>query len=583
MSFAFYVKAQCSFTISQLPNPACNQATLVATTIDAAQTVSSTCMASFSQVDLAQSFQPTNNTLCGAGIYLGSGSGSGTLTINLYNNLPTMGGTLMATGSVTLNTTGFYSVNWPSVSVTPGNTYYLVFINTGGLSSYCIGGSTSNPYAGGMTYANSGFSPFPSFDYTFLTTSCPGFNYAWSSGATSNSIIVNNSSVVNLTVSIPSTCTNSAAFTPTVNPSPTISVNSGSVCKGSTFTIVPSGASTYTIQGGSANVTPTVNTSYTVVGTSSAGCVGVNTATSSIVVNPIPTISVNSGTVCSGSSFSINPTGANTYTIQGGSANVTPTVNATYTVVGTSSAGCVSANTATSSITVINSPTITASSGTICSGQTYSISASGAPTLTFSSGSANVSPTITSSYTVTGTNSVGCIGSAISNVTVFANPIITAVSSSTNYLCIGSSATLTATGATSYSWNTSATTQTIVVNPTVTTSYSVSGTNTVGCNSNAIITQSVSNCTGLNETQNNNGYIVYPNPTKSEFFVEALNQSNEIYNVEIVDVLGKVIFKQNNELNNYLIKFNVENLNKGIYFVKITNNEKTNFIRLIKE
>lgn len=194
-----------------------------------------------------------------------------------------------------------------------------------------------------------------------------------------------------------------------------------------------------------------------------------------------------------------------------------------------------------------------------------------------------MSPTITSSYTVTGTNSVGCVGSAISNVTVFANPIITAVSSSTNYLCIGNSATLTATGATSYSWSTSSTSQNIVVNPTVTTNYSVTGTNTLGCNSTAIITQSVSNCTSLNETQNNNGYIVYPNPTKSEFFVEVLNQSNEIYNVEIVDVLGKVLFKQNSELNNYLMKFNIENLNKGIYFVKITNNEKTNFIRLIKE
>jgi hypothetical protein len=99
---------------------------------------------------------------------------------------------------------------------------------------------------------------------------------------------------------------------------------------------------------------------------------------------------------------------------------------------------------------------------------------------------------ITSSYTVTGTNSVGCVGSAISNVTVFANPIITAVSSSTNYLCIGNSATLTATGATSYSWSTSSTSQNIVVNPTVTTNYSVTGTNTLGCNSTAIITQSVS-------------------------------------------------------------------------------------------
>ena len=552
--------------------------------MDASQTVSSTCMANFSQTDLAQSFQPLNNTLCGAGIYLGSGSGSGTLTINLYNNLPTMGGTLLASGSVTLNTTGFYTVNWPSVSVTPGNTYYLVFINSGGLTSYCIGGSTSNPYANGMTYANSGFSPFPSYDYTFLTNSCPSFNYNWSTGATSNSIIVNNSSVVNLTVSIPSTCTNSSAFTPTVNPSPTISVNSGSICSGSSFSIIPSGANTYTIQGGISNVTPTVNSSYTVIGTSSVGCISANTATSNITVNSLPTISVNSGSICSGNSFSITPTGANTYTIQGGSSNVTPTVNSSYTVVGTSSVGCVSVNTATSTVTVNNSPTITASSGTICSGQTYSIIASGAPTLTFSSGSSNVTPTITSSYTVSGTNTVGCVGSAISNVTVFSNPAITAISTSTNYLCLGNSATLTASGATSYSWNTSSTSQSIVINPTVTTSYTVSGTNTVGCNANTTITQSVTNCTSLIETQDfTNNFKIYPNPTSAEFFVEILNKTSNIYDVEIVDVLGKVIMKQSNEPTNNLIKFNIDKLNKGIYFVKIYNHEETNFIRLIKE
>lgn len=46
-----------------------------------------------------------------------------------------------------------------------------------------------------------------------------------------------------------STCTVSAsrtAITVTVNPAPTVAVNSGSLCSGSTFTMVPTGASSYT-------------------------------------------------------------------------------------------------------------------------------------------------------------------------------------------------------------------------------------------------------------------------------------------------------------------------------------------------
>ena len=65
-----------------------------------------------------------------------------------------------------------------------------------------------------------------------------------------------------------------------------------------------------------------------------------------------PTITVNSGAICAGQSFTINPTGANTYTIQGGNAVVSPSISTTYTVIGTSAAGCESLAFATSSLTV---------------------------------------------------------------------------------------------------------------------------------------------------------------------------------------------------------------------------------------
>ena len=64
-----------------------------------------------------------------------------------------------------------------------------------------------------------------------------------------------------------------------------------------------------------------------------------------------PTIAVNSGVICAGESFTINPTGANTYTIQGGNAVVSPSINTTYTVKGTNAVGCLS-ETVTSSVNV---------------------------------------------------------------------------------------------------------------------------------------------------------------------------------------------------------------------------------------
>ena len=133
---------------------------------------------------------------------------------------------------------------------------------------------------------------------------------------------------------------------------PTISVNSGAICAGQSFTINPTGANTYTIQGGNSVVSPSINTTYTVIGTSTAGCVSQSVATSSLLVNPNPIITVNNGTICAGENFSINPNGANTYTIQGGNVVVSPSISTTYTVIGKSTAGCVSQGVATSSLTV---------------------------------------------------------------------------------------------------------------------------------------------------------------------------------------------------------------------------------------
>lgn len=236
----------------------------------------------------------------------------------------------------------------------------------------------------------------------------------------------NGNGQVIITANLPSCISASrTAVTVSVNPTPSIAVNSGSVCLGNPFTMSPTGASSYTFQGGNAVVTPTVNSTYTVIGSSSAGCLSqVVISTVTINASPLPTIAVTSGSVCSGKSFTIVPSGANTYTFEGGNSVVTPTSSTSYTVVGTNSVGCVSNTFATSNITVSPAPVVLVSgSGTICTGQSATLSASGANTYSWNTGATTtvivVTPTITTSYTTTGTFSVtGCTGIKVTNLVV---------------------------------------------------------------------------------------------------------------------------------------------------------------------
>jgi hypothetical protein len=74
------------------------------------------------------------------------------------------------------------------------------------------------------------------------------------------------------------------------------------------------------------------------------------------------------------------------------------------------------------------------------------------------------------------------------SVTVKATPTV-AVSNAT--ICSGNTANLTATGATTYSWNTGAITSSISVSPTITTNYFVVGTNSLGCSNSKTISVTV--------------------------------------------------------------------------------------------
>lgn len=140
----------------------------------------------------------------------------------------------------------------------------------------------------------------------------------------------------------------------------------------------------------------------------------------SILKSGLQTFSASSGTICSGKSFTISPTGAVSYSYSSGSAIVSPLSSTVYTITGQFAEGC--NNTTTSNITVIPTPTIAVSNGSVCTGFSYTIVPSGANTYTYSNGNI-VSPTVNTTYTVAGTATNGCISSSTLMVTVF--PVLT--------------------------------------------------------------------------------------------------------------------------------------------------------------
>jgi hypothetical protein len=470
--------------------------------IDQNQPANNACMANFAQTGLAQSFVPTTNTICGAGIFLtNNGAASGNVTVSLWTNLPNAGGTQLQTATVIGAQNSWVDVTWSSQAVTPGNTYYLVF--SGAVTAQCVAGSTSNPYPNGQVFANN-YNPFPAFDYTFRTYSC------------------GSSSV---------TCLGSPKiFTITVNPTPTAvaTPSSQTICSATPITTIAlTGAvagttynwtrdNTATVTGiaasGAGNISGTltnttfapVTVTFTITPTAN-GCVG-TAITATVLINPTPNAFANptSQTVCSGlpittivltgnvTGTTYNWTRDNTATVTGiaasGSGNISGTltnttfapVTVTFTITPTAN-GC-PGTPITATVLVNPTPNAIAnpSTQTICSGNAITTIAltSGVPGTTFAwtrdnvatvtgiaaAGAGNIAGTLTNTtplpvtvtFTITPTSPQGCVGLPITaTVIVNPRPVMTALPAAQT-ICNGVTITpivfASTTPGTTYTW-----------------------------------------------------------------------------------------------------------------------------------
>lgn len=387
---------------------------------------------------------------------------------------------------------------------TPGNTTIYVLVSIGECSKVATLQliATQIPVA---TISSSN-STICNGNAVTLTSNLPTGNL-WSTGQTSQSISVNTAGTYTLTNTNGSCTSALASVTITDTPNPNLQIIGNlSFCNGTstTLTATASGTgNTYTWSNGTTGATNTVTTggTYTVTVTTASGCTFQQSVTvvmqAAILVNIAAPAQITCATtqITLNASASVFPAGSTILWTATGGGNIisggntlTPIVNSagTYTCTITSNlTGNCSTQSSVNVTSNINPPTITlsASSLSICVGESTTLSASGAQSYTWNGlpGSGNtqlVSPTTTTTYSVTGIGANGCSSTIPTTITITVVPKIVSTLVG-GEICKGDDFELNAgTGPNfTYLWSTGETTQQISVN--IAGNYSVTISNGV--------------------------------------------------------------------------------------------------------
>lgn len=348
--------------------------------------------------------------------------------------------------------------------------------------------------------------------YTGISSPNAGYSWAFGtaavlSGTGAGPYTISYSSPGNKSISLTVddyNCSAVASQNIAVNPTPTlatVTASSSTICQGDQTTLTASGSTGGTVQynfydqsnGGSLlgssplNVSPGSTTTYYLEVINTDGCrSSANRTPITVTVNPTPTpatVSTSNDTICQGDATTLTASGSSGGTISynfydqaaGGSLlgssplNVSPVNTTTYYLEVINSDGCLSSATRTPvQVTVNPTPTaatVTLTNDTICQGDAATITASGSNGGTISynfydqssggslvgSSPLTVNPATTSTYYLEVVNTAGCLSSsARTPVTVTLNPTPTpaTITVSSDTICMGDAAVITASGST---------------------------------------------------------------------------------------------------------------------------------------
>ena len=217
----------------------------------------------------------------------------------------------------------------------------------------------------------------------------------------------------------------------------------------------------------------------------------------------------------------------------------------------------------------------------------HSAMAAVAPSYAWSTGDTTamitVTPTSTTVYTVTVSNT-NC--SDIDSVTVTVNPLPVVNLGADTTIKWSWALTLDAGNPNaSWTWSTGATTQTETFDST---NLINSAANTVyvdvvenGCASSDTIVITVVNDVSVNGSLNNVDMTIFPNPNNGQYTMTIDGVNGEI-NMEVIDIAGQVVYRERLEATaNFSAQFDMSTLAKGVYYIKLTNNDGVKTQKLI--
>jgi PKD repeat protein len=448
----------------------------------------------------------------------------------------------------------------PTVNPTVTTMYYLTETNPGGCNKSDSVLITVNPLpavtVGSAKTICSGSST------QIGGSSVSGLAYSWTSnpsGFTSSSANPTVKPAVTtyyiLTVTNGSGCSNKDSVKVTINPVPTGAAGTAqTICKGESATIGgkavtgisyswTSNPAGFTSTAASPAVSPSVTTTYRVVASNTTGCSDTDSVT--VTVNPLPTAFAGTAqTICNGQTITLGTTFVKGYNYiwysdppafssTAAQPKDAPSTTTRYFVIVTNAQGCKSKDSVL--ITVNPKPTAVVGSsqavcngssatigGTAISGQTYSWT-SRPSGYTSTSANPTVSPTATTTYILTATNTQGC--TATDSVIVYVNPEPSAITGPDRSICAGQSIVLggKAVPGNLYTWTTIPSGPTYrvsspTVTPSSTTKYILTETvGTSGCTKTDTVTITVNplpNAGSLNGPQSVcTGSVTYYKPS----------------------------------------------------------------------
>ena len=365
--------------------------------------------------------------------------------------------------SVTLNASGAQYYNWDN-GITSGIPFTPTTTQTYAVTGTDVYGCQNTDQVlvtvNALPTINAGSPASVCSGASVLLSASGAPTLTWSNGVSNGSTFIpSNSSTLTVTGTDANNCSNTATFSITVHPLPTVSAGvDQDICMGSTAVLHGSGAQSYSWNNGVTNgvvFSPASTQTYTVTGTTSFGCQ--NTDQVVVTVHALPTAqSTADFAICLGETITLQATGAANVTWDNGILDNTPFspgATTTFTATVTDAFGCQDQSQTT--VTVHALPIVSAGSdATLCEGSSTQLNATGANIYAWSNGVANGSyfnPTTSMVLTVTGTDLNGC--SDHHQVVITVNPLPQVNGGPDIEVCEGTMITVNATGATTYSWS----------------------------------------------------------------------------------------------------------------------------------